>query len=247
MALFDNKKREFTISEGCPWHEAQQTYGAPNVNWCEPTICSHINEPANTWSNLGFLLVGVLLIRRMSRPRVRVFGLIVLVMGSLSAVYHATNNFLTQYFDFVGMALMMSFLLSAVVERLARPRSPSFAGLYWFFVAMNFFVLMSLHIMNVPIQLLMALNAVPLVILELIAGWREGLLRRYGPFALGIFTLIVAKIFAQLDLKRVYCDPEHPWLHGHVLWHLLCAVAMGFAGVHLNRMFDAAEVKASER
>ena len=62
---YSNKVKEFTIEPGCPWYEAQQSYGAPNVNWCEPTVCSVINEPANTWSNLPYLLVSLVLIKKM--------------------------------------------------------------------------------------------------------------------------------------------------------------------------------------
>ena len=62
MALFSNAHREFTISPQCPWYEAQQAYGPPNVNWCEQTVCHIINEPANTWSNLIFLFVGLIII-----------------------------------------------------------------------------------------------------------------------------------------------------------------------------------------
>ena len=46
MLYKDNQ--EFTIAPQCPWYDAQQTFGPPNVDWCEPTICAYINEPANT-------------------------------------------------------------------------------------------------------------------------------------------------------------------------------------------------------
>ncbi len=55
MSLYDNSKIEYTISADCPWYEAQHLFGPPNVNWCEPTVCKIINEPANTYSNLALL------------------------------------------------------------------------------------------------------------------------------------------------------------------------------------------------
>ena len=33
---------------GCPWHSITETWGAPNVKWCEETLCQWISEPANT-------------------------------------------------------------------------------------------------------------------------------------------------------------------------------------------------------
>lgn len=235
MALFDNQKREFTIQEGCPWYEAQQSYGAPNVNWCEPTSCSYINEPANTWSNLGFLIVGVLLLRRMKTSQAARFGGVILVMGFLSSVYHATNNYLTQYFDFVGMALMTSYLIAAAFGRLSVGRTASFGGVYWFAMTLNMILLMCLDIMNIPIQTLLAVNIAAILIVEIAAGVAEKSLRSYGTFAAGFAVLVLAQVCAQMDLKRVHCDPEHLWLHGHVLWHILCAVGMYLAGMHLDQ------------
>ena len=61
-------------------------------------------------------------------------------------------------------------------------------------------------------------------------------LRQYGYFAASGIVLIIAQVFAQIDLKRVYCHSDHPWMHGHVAWHLLCAVGMYLAGMHFNKI-----------
>ena len=45
----------------CTWYDLTEKYGAPNIKWCEQTLCQFISEPANTWSNLGFLMVGILI------------------------------------------------------------------------------------------------------------------------------------------------------------------------------------------
>lgn len=236
MSLYDNKTREFTIQEGCPWYQAQQSYGAPNVNWCEPTSCAWINEPANTWSNLGFLFVGLLIAKKLQSLAHRLFGWIVIVMGLLSAIYHATNNYLSQYFDFVGMALMTSYLLSFAAARVWTRHRVNFFAYYWFFFSANLLVLMCFDIMDLPIQLMLAISVVPILALDLTAGYKEGRLKEYGWFVAAVITLILAQISAQIDLKRVYCQPENVWLHGHVIWHLLCALGMGFAALHMDRL-----------
>lgn len=236
LALYDNSNREFTVQPGCPWYQAQQTYGAPNVNWCEATRCSWINEPANTWSNLGFLFVGILLIKRMATAPAARFGWVVIVMGLLSAVYHATNNYLTQYFDFVGMALMTSYLIAAAFGRLTQGRIGSFGAVYGAAFSVNLIALMCFDITNTPIQMMLGLNVLAILTVEIAAGWREGSLRRYGVFAAGMAVLALAQVFAQIDLRRIHCEADHPWLHGHVLWHILCAVGMYLAGIHLEKM-----------
>lgn len=234
MSLFTNQSREMTIAPQCPWYEAQQKYGPPNVNWCEPTRCSYINEPANTWSNLGFVFVAIYLIKKISDPVVKNFAWVVLVMGLFSGIYHASNNYLTQFFDFLGMALMTSFLLAFNVQRFPKNRH-SFGILFWFFSFLNMSLLMILDIIDVPVQTLLLINALPILVLEIINGAREKSFKKYGQLAIAGVTLILAQISAQLDLKRIYCDESNLFLHGHVIWHLLCAVAMYFLAVHIKK------------
>ncbi len=87
------------------------------------------------------------------------FALIIAVMGLLSAFYHASNNALTQYFDFLGMSLMTSFLLANIAVRLSR-RGNSLYTYYWFFMFLNGAAIMILNLANKPIQALLLFNAV---------------------------------------------------------------------------------------
>lgn len=233
MSLYKAEPIELTIPQGCPWHEAQVHYGTPNVDWCEPTMCSYINEPANTWSNLGFLLVGAVVVKKISNYVVSLFGWIVIVMGLLSALYHATNNGLTQHFDFFGMSFMMSYLLAFGTCRwLKKPKS--LFTYYWFFMALNLMTLILLGILKIPIQMLMALNVLPILFIESVLFFRRDKTLKMRYFILSFLILIIAQVCAQLDLKRIYCNPENLFFHGHVLWHILCAVAMGFAALHIH-------------
>jgi Ceramidase len=234
MSLYTAKPVEVSIPEHCPWHKGQIEYGTPNVDWCEPTVCGWINEPANTWSNLLFLLVGIWLWRKIKNESVRSFGLMVFIMGTLSAIYHATNNLLTQYFDFVGMALMMSFLLAFVVRRILSRVQNSFDQFFWFFFSLNLLMLIFLGLLKLPVQMLLLLNSVPILLAELYCIFVLKKTRKVYFFAASFVVLFIAQVFAQIDLKRIYCDPNNLILHGHVAWHCLCAVAMYFAALHIR-------------
>ncbi len=233
---YSNKLREMTIQPGCPWYDAQQNLGAPNVNWCEPTICAVINEPANTWSNLGYIIVGIALMRVLLGTRLMFFGPTVIIMGLLSFTYHATNNYFTQYLDFFGMFLMMSFILTFNLQRHFTSLLRNFYATYWFMVMANMFLFISFDIFDSPIQKMMLINAIPILILDLYAGYKENTLRHYRFFWLTVLTLILAQGFAIMDITRMYCEPENTWLHGHVIWHLLGAVAMLLAGLHMRKI-----------
>jgi hypothetical protein len=233
--LYDNSRREFTVQKDCPWYEAQQTYGPPNVNWCEETQCAFINEPANTWSNLGFLIVGVWIYLRWKKSPLKYFGLIVVIMGLLSGIYHASNNFLTQMYDFAGMSLMMSYLLAFQCQRSFHNKI-RFVFVFTGFLIANAVILYSLNAANKPVQMLMLINAVPLIAWDLFNGWKQKQLHLYSYFAAGFGSLLLAQIAAQIDLKRIYCEPQNLWFHGHVIWHILCAIAMFFIAIHMNRV-----------
>lgn len=233
---YANDKHEMTIAPGCPWYQAQQELGPPNVNWCEPTRCAWINEPANTWSNLGFLLVGIFLVKKLQERELSVFGWLILAMGFFSSVYHATNNYFTQMLDFVGMFLMMSFLFAFQLKRFKTSSRFSFFAVFWFFMFLNCFVFLSFGIFNWPVQWIMLINALPIISLDLVAGLRDRLLRHYHFLVLSGLSLAVAQTFAIIDIQRIYCEPSNLWLHGHVLWHLFSAVAMLFAGLHMQKI-----------
>ena len=81
--------------------------GAPNIKWCEETLCQWVSEPANTWSNLGYLFVALGLFSWAHRSRHhrihQSFSAVVFSMGLISFVYHLSNFYGTQVLDFIGM------------------------------------------------------------------------------------------------------------------------------------------------
>jgi hypothetical protein len=238
MDLYSHEPVDLTIPTNCPWHEAQLSYGTPNVDWCEPTICSYITEPANTWSNIGFLIVALLILKKFKHKLIRCFSWIVLTMGLFSSIYHATNNYMSQYLDFIGMSLMTSFLLTFGIIRVTQKSWGEFFSFYWFFVSMNLVLIMFLDIAKLPVQLLLMMNAVPIVAIEVAIVLKTKKIKRELYFALSVCVLILAQIFAQVDLHRIYCEPKNWILHGHVAWHLLCAVAMYYAAKHLDVILE---------
>ncbi len=238
MSLFESHSIPIQIPPGCPWHEAQVHFGTPNVDWCEPTRCALITEPLNTWSNLAFLVAGLWILLRFRHVAIRGFAWIVIVMGLFSAIYHATNNALSQYLDFFGMILMMSALLALLTIRLWYSSEVILKRSFLFFILLNLVVLWALYVAQVPIQSLILINMLPIVIGEVCyilfynkisLGWRSWVF-----LVLSVVVLILAQVFAQLDLKRIYCDPEG-YLHGHVLWHIFCALGMVTTSYHLEQ------------
>jgi len=228
------------MTPGCPWH-ALAEYGPANVKWCEQRLCAWVNEPANAWSNLAFVVVA-LVIFRMGRGRaasgttglMRWFAPLVALMGACSFVYHASNVWLTQVFDFLGMYLFCCLLLGLNVVRLgwlserALPRV--YVGTALGLTALTAGIVR----VGAPIQGIVFVLIVATVI-------TEGLCRRrakeYGlaGFFAALGLMAAAILCSLLDVTRVWCDPADHFLQGHAAWHVLSALSLLPAYVHYRQ------------
>lgn len=233
----------------CPWSPLRERYGAPNLDWCESSDCAWIEEPANTWSNLAYLAVGagLALFARGDRT-LQSLAWIAALMGLASLVYHASNNGLTQFFDFLGMFVYVGRLLSWNGKRLAgwswNRADYALAGLILANTALFFFLFPAL---GWPVQWIILANSLAIigqeVLIRLRAQNAAGAEYRY--YAAGLGLLLLAAVFSALDLARVYCEPDNDWLHGHALWHLLSAASLGFIAIFYQRVFAKAETAGS--
>lgn len=225
---------EHTIEPGCPWHSHQQFFGPPNVNWCEPTICSWINEPFNAWSNLGYLLIGLFIIFQAINSTEKKYGIVVVLTGLVSFIYHSTNNFFTQYFDYLGMLILVAYVLSFNISRLKKNLNLINFYLGWLLS----FLLITLNVflmMKIPIQLIIVFGCFSVVIFEFYNGYKEQSLKKYKYFLLSFSLITVGQIFAILDSKRIFC-PNELLFTGHVLWHIFGSLGLGFYVIHIKKM-----------
>jgi hypothetical protein len=224
---------------GCFWHDWAQTLGAPNIKWCEVTRCAFVSEPANTWTNLAYLAVALVLFlawRRQPNRTLTWFAPAVFAMGSLSFFYHLSNNFLSQLFDFVGMFLWVYLLLVIDLRRLGWLSRRAARGCYWLLVVGSSLGIVGLYRLEFPFQVVIAALALALVVAEI--GLRfhpggEGFSYRYFVLALGL--ILLAEGFSLLDVNRIWCQPDNAFLHGHALWHLIGALGTGVAWLHFRQ------------
>lgn len=232
------------IPPGCPWHELS-LYGLPNVNWCEETLCAVVNEPANAWSNLAYVLVALVMWargRQLSSPTLRQFAPAAAFVGVASGVYHASNTYLTQIFDFLGMYVFCFLLLLLNVERLGWLGSWAARRALPLCVLALTALTAGVAPLGFPIQ-----SLVGVLILGIIVT--ETLLRRRAVYSLRSFALSVSLLGAgavcsALDVSRRLCDPTNHVLQGHAAWHLLSALSLLAAFWHFKQ-FDAELAEAN--
>ncbi len=220
--------------DGCFWHGVAEVVGAPNIKWCEETLCALVSEPSNTWSNLPYLTFGIwfwLRLRRSPHAELRWMGPAMFLMGLFSFVYHASNNYVSQVFDFIGMYLFVFWLLVINLRRLGvlahKAQLPTFVALCVGGTAL----VHGMYVAGLKFQLIVAVSAVTLVATEFMARRREAVRPPIRTFATALVFLALAQTASLLDASRILCDPQS-WLQGHAVWHVLAAIGLAFAVRH---------------
>lgn len=218
------------------WAGWQPASCMPNRCFCEALHDGFVRQPANAFSNLAFVLVGLLLIaiarddwtrgvkdNRMQTERSYpiIFGIAMIVIGVGSFFYHASMTFVSQWFDLMGMYLFTTFALVYTYARLRPIRSPMF--------------LLAYAVMNVMLGYLLIVNPevrrqtfaavvyaiIALEVLVLLVE-RPKIKMRY--FFSALITFAVGYAIWIPDEANLNCNPSS-LIQGHAVWHLLAAVA----------------------
>lgn len=224
---------------GCPWHNSAEVFGAPNIKWCEATICSWISEPANTWSNIAYLIFAIIIfLRTKNAPKeLKWFAPAMFIMGLFSLIYHASNNYLTQVFDFFGMYL---FVFWMIVINLRKINLLSKKYAVTFFVLLCLAATIILHFMYITgakFQLIIAASVLTLLLTEFIYYRKNKLsFYHYKTYLLAIGFMAIAQTFSLLDVSRVFCDPENHFIQGHALWHFFGSIGLFIAYLHYEKL-----------
>ncbi|MEK6554677.1 MAG: ceramidase domain-containing protein, partial [Bdellovibrionota bacterium] len=96
----------------CPW----STLAPATLQWCERQLCSWIREPANTWSNLAYIIIGIMILiecRKANLGPQRILGFFAILLGLMSGFYHASGSLIGEIVDLSSMFLISVYIISA--------------------------------------------------------------------------------------------------------------------------------------
>lgn len=206
-------------------------------DFCEAAREGHVKQPANSFSNVGFVVAGLLIARRAGRRELlgdvltqrlaTSYACVVVLLGPASAAMHATQSAWGGHLDMLSMYLVASFAAAYGLMRLVGQGGLFLAQVFCLFVAAC--ELIGTYDGRVPVvdfagnlafaALLLTAVVVEVVLWRRAAGTRTDL--RWGAGALGA----ILGAFAIWNATRhAWCDP-HSLLQGHAAWHLLCAAS----------------------
>lgn len=213
------------MSGECPW----SGFAPATIHFCERELCAWVTQPANTWTNIGFVLVGLHLLRRarlLPEERVlgRLFGVSSIVLGIGSGLFHASGTFAFEVLDLLGMFLISGLMLVLNLRRWrgwgARRIYATYVGL----VAASVALLLAWRPGGIAIFTAQVTLAMLVEIAQRFRGERAEVRFFFGL----VVTFSISLAVWALDLKGIVCDPDNHWLSGHGVWHLLNAAAISF-------------------
>lgn len=206
------------------------------AHFCERAHDGLVKQPANTLSNLGFVVAGLLVAWHASRrdpaghvmsPRVATaFACVVVLLGPASAAMHATQSEWGGHLDMLSMYLVAGFAAAWAWTRWTRRGVRTFATAYVGCVLGCLLVGLWPHpvpVVNYAGNLAFGTLLVAAVVLE-VRLWRRGeTSTRFVHGVVALASMLVA-FGIWLVSTNGWCDPDSIW-QGHAAWHLLCAVA----------------------
>jgi len=225
-----------TSSPSCPW----AGFEPGTVSFCEERLCAWIAEPANAWSSLGYVALGLLMLsraRRPARPRLIAIAVAQLMIGVGSFFFHASGTFAGELVDQFGMFLLSGLILVFAAAQARRWSARETVTAY-----------VALVVVSTGSLLVVRPIGIPLFALQLAAGlgWQIRLwkttddprvraVHRIFFVALAIFGTSFAIWLT--DITGLLCRPDLHVINGHAVWHVLNAISISRLGEFYRQRF----------
>ena len=222
-------------------------FGPPQgvgAHFCEQSD-GWIKQPANTWSNFGFVLAGLTMAWQMSLGQFHhasnyftrtqftpiFFSSLTILLGPGSMAMHATLTRIGGALDLLSMYLICAFLSAYGIKRFFNIGNSAFTILFFFIIAVCEWAGMYKqpvpifhHLGNVAFAIFIVLG----ITFEFLNTFVRKFLhqRKWGYYCLASF-LAAFSIWNMCPNGSPLCDP-HSIIQGHAIWHLLDALAVYF-------------------
>ncbi len=226
----------------CPWYDITEKFGAPNIKWCEETLCQWISEPANTWSNALYIIVAIYFLfqwRKHAFLPLRYAPIGILILGSFSLIHHMSNFYLTQTLDFIGMFICVYNLLLMNIHRLVKLTKVQYISILILLISLSTLAVHVTYVIDIPIQGAVIGLALLIVLTEILCVYRNKGAKNYNSFFISIFFLIIAGCCVAVDINKTWCDPTNHWIQGHALWHIFSAVMFYYIYMHYQLLWNS--------
>jgi hypothetical protein len=249
-----------------PWLSWRQALGNA-TNFCEMNRFDQlIVQPSNTWSNLGFVIVGLIFISIAKNDHIYekrkdvnnlmakfpgftfLIGFSTLYMGIGSFMYHATLTYFFQKMDQTGMYFLLiafiAYLLFKVFPKIRWKGKEYVSNRFLIGAAVVVQLIFYLFLWKLPINVLFPALTMMFVLanLYMMVKMQDNVSNTKLILAAGATLLIAASVWV-LDITDKLCSPASIF-QGHSLWHILTALSVFLAYMYYrSEEFLTAEEK----
>ncbi len=236
------------------WQRGSDSRVAGGIHFGERMVEGPVREPANTWSNLGFVIAGIAIGWRAMNdwrnprftPGVNLihsdlffpasYAAVAVFLGPASAAMHASGTRWGGRVDLFSMFLWASWCLAYHLTQLLRGQKYLFLGVYGILIVMSiariFFNLNPLDLgSNETFGLLIVMG----LGLGIAARISTSTTADLHPILASLVAFLIAfGVFWIPNVKGLaFCHPKSA-IPGHAIWHLLCAVSVWFIYIYIR-------------
>ncbi|BBB47856.1 ceramidase domain-containing protein [Pelolinea submarina] len=228
----------------------------PYACFCEKIGTGLIRQPVNAYTNLGYILVGILVLVFLRRtgsshqlqssisglPRriLILFGIAYVAVGIGSFIYHASFIFLGEELDDDSMYMIGIFL---VLFETARIHKLSVKQFLWIYFSLNILFEAAIYIFPVIRGMLFAVLMVISFTIELYARRQAELKDEVRLTDIANLLFLLAYLIWILDKTHLLCYPESLF-QGHAIWHLVTAYAGWVMFKAMDCEYDPARISS---
>jgi hypothetical protein len=224
--------------------------GASGTEFCEAMRSGPVKQPINTWSNLGFVLVAVMIAAQAKLDLAReastksgnplvsstsfttTYSLTAVLIGAGSGALHASTTEWGARVDVYAMFVWAAWVASYSAMRLIGSRGVMaflccFAPLVTLLAIKVFAPIRFASFSNSDLFGMLVASG---IVLELIACYvrRKSFTTDLGYLGWAVACFLAGYlVWFQSRTGRSLCCPTSLW-QGHALWHILCACSVGF-------------------
>jgi hypothetical protein len=205
--------------------------GKPTIQFAENNLPGCIAQPANTISNLGYIIVGIIAfmtIAKAAKKQLYLFPFAFILIGISSGFYHASATFVGQFFDFFSIYILGSVLIYFAAQRLTTMSSKSLT-----FVLALVTIGLGCVLWFAPFLRIYIAFGELFLLLYLEWNSRRVFTVSYRHFATALKVFVVAFGVWVLDETMIWdIDWLEHYINGHAIWHVLTAVSLWFVFKH---------------
>lgn len=218
-------------------------YSGAGSGFCEAKHEGWIKQPANSWSNLGFMAAGLRMAWLISRDRFAscrnpltesaftglFFSVLTVLLGPGSMAMHASGTRLGGFIDVLSMYLIAGFLVAYSAQRLIGYKTVMFCMV---FSGVLGYCLWANHSGYGRIghlsggNVAFALSLTTTAVFEVVNSYGRPIRQQRSWGYASLVSILVAFLIWNLSRTgQVWCNP-HSIIQGHAIWHLLDAVSV---------------------